>query len=136
VTVIEWSDEYSVGIASIDDQHKKLVALINQLNTAMAAGEAASKLAEIFRGLAEYTQVHFAYEESLFDQFGYPQSETHIKQHRWLIQRIQQFKEEFGQAPSGAIGLELMQFMTNWLTDHIQVSDRAYSDYLLKRGVS
>lgn len=133
--LIEWSNKYSIGIDSIDEQHKELIALINKLNIAMAHGEAASVVASIFEGLANYTKVHFAYEEALFKKHGYPQSTEHLKEHQQLIKRVEQFKFEFEQDLSGAVSLELIQFMTHWLLDHILKSDRDYSPFLIKCGV-
>ncbi|MCW8880078.1 MAG: bacteriohemerythrin [Kangiellaceae bacterium] len=134
--MMEWSHEYSVGIPSIDNQHKRLIELINQLNQAMAEGESASIVADILKGLTDYTRYHFSYEEDLFNQHNYPQTEQHLKEHASLIDRVEQFHYEFAQDPGGSISLELMQFLTNWLVDHIQGSDREYAGFLLKKGVS
>lgn len=136
MSMIEWSHEYSVGIPSIDNQHKRLIELINQLNQAMAEGESASIVADILQGLTDYTRYHFAYEEELFNQHSYPQTEQHLKEHANLIDRVEQFHYEFAQDPGGSISLELMQFLTNWLVSHIQGSDREYAGYLLEKGVS
>jgi len=132
---IEWSEKYSVGIASIDEQHQNLVLLINKLNEAMACGEASTIIDEILIGLTEYTKMHFAFEEALFSQHGYPESEAHIAQHETMIKRVEQFEMDFRQDSSGAISLELMQFMTNWLLHHIKKSDKDYADFLITKGV-
>ncbi|WP_196138670.1 bacteriohemerythrin [Aliikangiella sp. G2MR2-5] len=135
MSLIEWSHKYSIGIPSIDEQHKQLIKLINQLNKAMASGESASVVAAILAGLTGYTESHFAYEEQLFEKYGYPQTEEHKKEHQRMIDRIGQFHVEFAQDPGGSISLEIMQFLTYWLTNHIQGSDREYAEYLIKKGV-
>ncbi|TQV85357.1 bacteriohemerythrin [Aliikangiella coralliicola] len=136
MSLIQWSHQYSIGIPSIDAQHKNLVEMINRLNIAMAQGETASVVANILAGLTEYTRVHFAFEESLFEQYGYPETKEHIQKHSRLIARVEQFKIDFEQDASGAISLEIMQFLTHWLTGHIQKSDRAYANFLIDKGVS
>ncbi len=75
--LIQWSDNLSVGIASIDEQHKKLLNMINVLSDALANGQANEVLVQIFDGLAVYTVKHFAYEEELFSKYGYEESEAH-----------------------------------------------------------
>ena len=70
--LIEWTDELSVGIESIDEQHKKLVNMINALNDAMLTNSSNELLGTIFTGLAAYTQKHFAYEENMFAEYNYP----------------------------------------------------------------
>lgn len=133
--LIEWSHQYSIGIPSIDNQHKKLVGYINQLHVATAQGEASNVLADIFQGLQLYTQEHFAYEEQLFSEHNYPSLEEHKQKHKRLIKRVQQFQLDFEHDVSGAISLELMQFLTHWLTHHILESDREYAPYLIDKGV-
>ena len=64
--LIQWSDQLSIGIDSVDKQHKVLINLLNKLNDAIAEGNADLILAEIFDGLSAYTIKHFAYEEELF----------------------------------------------------------------------
>lgn len=135
MSLIEWDKKYSVGINSIDEQHQQLIDLINRLNVAMAQGEPASVIADILNGLTQYTKIHFAYEEKLFDMHGYPESDSHSAEHQKMIDRVDQFHFEFEQDPSGAISLELMQFLTNWLTGHIQGSDKEYAPYLIRKGV-
>lgn len=133
--LIEWSHQYSIGIPSIDNQHKRLIGYINQLNVAMANGEASNVLDDIFRGLRNYTQEHFNYEEQLFSHHQYPGLNEHQLEHQRLIERVKQFQFDFEQDETGAISLELMQFLTHWLTHHILESDREYAPFLIERGV-
>lgn len=135
MSVIIWSEELSVGIESIDEQHQVLIRLINSLNTAMAEGEANLMIGDILLSLTDYTRQHFSYEEQLFEQFGYPDSADHKRQHSELIEQISALKERFESELSGSIGLEIMQFLKNWLTNHIMKTDKTYSEYLIAKGV-
>jgi hemerythrin len=135
MSVIVWSEQLSVGIESIDEQHKVLIGMINSLNTAMAQGEANMMIGDILMGLTAYTRHHFSYEEELFGQYEYPNSIEHKRQHSELIEQISALKDQFELDLSGSIGLEIMQFLKNWLTNHIMKTDKAYSEYLIAKGV-
>lgn len=133
--LIEWSNELSVGIDSIDEQHKKLVNMINALNDAMLTGSSNELLGKIFTGLATYTQKHFSYEENMFAEYGYSDSQEHKRQHDELIAQVVELKEKFMVNPQGTISADLMQFLKRWLTNHIMRTDKEYTEFLLSKGV-
>jgi hemerythrin len=135
MSVIDWTDKLSVGIESIDQQHKVLIGLINKLNHAMAGGEASIAISDILDELTNYTEYHFEYEESLLVEFDYPNYQKHHGSHRELITQLEGLKLNFESDISGAIGLEIMQFLQSWLTHHILKSDKAYSEFLTRKGV-
>ncbi len=133
--LIEWTAELSVGIKSIDEQHKKLVNMINALNDAMLTGSSRELLEKIFTGLANYTQKHFSYEENMFIEFGYTDYEEHKRQHNELIAQVVELKEKFLINPQGTITTDLMLFLKRWLTNHIMRTDKGYTEFLLSKGV-
>lgn len=133
--LIEWSAELSVGIDSIDEQHKKLVNMINALNDAMLTDSSNELLGKIFTGLAAYTQKHFSYEENMFAEYGYADSEEHKRQHTELINQLVELKKKFIENPQGTISADLMQFLKRWLTNHIMKTDKEYTEFLLSKGV-
>jgi hemerythrin len=135
MSVIVWSEKLSVGIDSIDEQHKVLIALINSLNTAMANGEANMMIGDILLKLTDYTRFHFTYEEDLFERHGYENSVQHKKQHQKLIEQISALKEDYESDITGSIGLEIMQFLKTWLTKHIINTDMEYSALLIGKNV-
>jgi len=133
--LIEWTAELSVGINSIDEQHKKLINMINALNDAMLTNSSNELLGKIFTGLAAYTQKHFAYEENMFAEFGYTDSQEHKRQHEELIAQVIELKEKFMENPQGTISADLMLFLKRWLTNHIMRTDKEYTEFLLSKGV-
>jgi hemerythrin-like metal-binding protein len=133
--LIEWTAELSVGIDSIDEQHKKLINMINALNDAMLTSGSNELLGKIFTGLAAYTQKHFAYEENMFAEYGYSGSEEHKRQHSELIAQVVELKEKFIENPQGTISADLMLFLKRWLTNHIMRTDKEYTEFLLSKGV-
>jgi len=133
--LIEWTAELSVGINSIDEQHKKLINMINALNDAMLTNSSNELLGKIFTCLAAYTQKHFAYEENMFAEFGYTDSQEHKRQHEELIAQVIELKEKFMENPQGTISADLMLFLKRWLTNHIMRTDKEYTEFLLSKGV-
>ena len=87
---VEWSNELSVGIEEIDEQHKVLVNLINRLfdETVVHQAGTSAVMEEILHELIEYTVIHFAVEESLFRIFHYPETETHTRHHDELKAQV------------------------------------------------
>ena len=87
---VEWKDEYSVGIDSIDQQHKKLLGLINQLQTAVDYSTGGEFEREALDQLVDYTKTHFSYEEGLLEQNAYPDYEPHKAQHVEMIKKVEE----------------------------------------------
>ncbi|MFV0368690.1 MAG: bacteriohemerythrin [Hyphomicrobiaceae bacterium] len=129
--MLEWSDEFSVGIDLIDKQHKILIRAINLLAMAVEYNSSRDMMQEIFTTLRDYTDTHFAYEEELFDRFDYPETELHKAQHRGLLKQVVDLEKRW-QAGDAEIGAEVLQFLVNWLRNHILGSDKKYSAFLSK----
>ncbi len=130
---IHWTDSLSVGIESIDEQHQQLVAIINDLNEAMRNNEADCIMSDIFNRLTSYTKVHFAYEENLFDSYGYEDSPSHKAQHLALIETIHSLQQKLADGDT-RVGVEVMEFLKRWLTDHILKTDMSYAEFLREKG--
>lgn len=133
--LVEWSDDLSVGIAEIDDQHKKLVEMLNRMHDAIREHRGSSVTRPILNEIAEYTRVHFATEESLMRATNYPDYEVHKAQHEDLIAQVQDLQAKLD-AGSHSISFELLHFLKGWLTHHIIESDKLYGPYFLSRGVA
>jgi hemerythrin len=134
---VEWSDELSVGIQEIDEQHKVLIALINRLfdeTVVHQTGSDSSVIDEILHELIEYTVIHFAVEESLFRIFDYPQTEAHTKHHNELKAQVVDIQKKV-QRRETVVNTELLMFLKKWLSNHIQQEDKQYAPYLIKQGV-
>jgi hemerythrin len=134
LALIEWTDDLRVGIGTIDEQHLKLVTLINELHVAMLERREKAVMSRVFGELVEYTKTHFATEEALFQEHGYPAEDSHRNEHRHLAQRVIDLKEDFD-AGNTAVTLEVMRFLREWLTRHILESDREFAPFLSARGV-
>jgi hemerythrin-like metal-binding protein len=134
MALIEWNGTLEVGIATIDGQHRQLVKVTNDLNDAMKSGKAKETLGSIIASLAQYTTTHFATEEGLFDKFAYPERAAHKKQHAEFVAKVSGFQKDFG-AGKVALSIEVVNFLAQWLRNHICGDDRKYVPFLQKNGV-
>jgi hemerythrin len=133
-----WSDKYSVGIASIDEQHKEFFSIANDaIDLANQAEPVRNEIESIFERLMYYAFYHFKTEEELFCKFKYPQTKQHIGVHKLFQEKINKLSKTIwdDNADVGATLLETAQFSLLWLADHIKVTDMAYSDFLKNQGV-
>ncbi len=131
---IEWSPALSVGIESIDGQHRVLIAYINQLSNAIARGQSAGVLGQVLAGRGGYTKIHFRHEERLFQIHGWHDSIEHSETHRAFERQIRDFQQRFASGDA-SLANAVMKFMTQWLTEHILLDDMAYSSFLREHGV-
>ncbi|MBI1937888.1 MAG: bacteriohemerythrin [Ignavibacteriales bacterium] len=135
MALLTWNNTYSVNINSIDNQHKRLVDLMNNLHDAMKQGKGKDVLGEILNDLANYTVYHFNHEEKLFASHGYPEGNLHKAEHDKLIKQVDELKNKYNSG-SVTVTLDVLNFLKNWLTDHIVGSDKKYSSFLNERGVN
>ncbi|SIO35376.1 bacteriohemerythrin [Halodesulfovibrio marinisediminis] len=130
-----WNNDLSVGINSIDDQHKVLVSLINELHAAMKARRSHNELLDVIDNLKNYTVTHFGYEEDLFAKHGYPDTKEHVEQHRKFVSEVVDF-ENGVRSGKLTVTMDVMKFLKNWLTHHIKGTDKQYSGFLSSKGVN
>lgn len=131
--LFEWNDSYSVGITEMDNEHKKLFAIINELFDGLKAGKGRDILDGIFNQLKDYTRVHFSDEEILMKRYEYPGLEEQKKQHEAFIDKI---RVEENKSKGGAflVSVEILGFLRDWLTTHIQKFDKQYGDFIREKG--
>ncbi len=132
--LFKWKDEFSVKVKRFDDQHKNLIAVINDLHDAMRAGKSSEVLGKIFNNLIEYTSTHFGEEEEYMQKFGYSKFNEHKKEHDELIKQVTELKKKFDNKQM-FLSIELMNFLKEWLMHHIMKTDRDYGPFLNDKGV-
>jgi hemerythrin-like metal-binding protein len=128
MALITWTPELSVGVKDFDEQHQKLIALINRLHEEMRAGKAKEAIGKILQELLDYTDYHFGLEEKAFEKYGYPEAAEQKAQHRHFIARIQDLidKQKSG---SLLVSVDALDFLNDWLVNHIQIHDKRYADF-------
>ena len=132
--IMSWTNAYSVGIAEIDQQHKKLIDLINSLHDAMAKGQAKAVIGKTLGELINYCASHFATEEKLFDKYDYPEAADHKDKHQKMTAKVLALQSQFQQGKV-TITLDVMDFLQQWLDKHILGTDKKYSSFLNSKGV-
>jgi len=132
--LIDWKGAYQTDIKEIDDQHKKLVSIINELHEAMLVGKGKTILSKVLQELVDYTVYHFDTEEKYFDMYDYPEAETHKSQHKDLVDQVAKLQEKFNSGEK-VLSLEVMNFLRDWLHDHIIGSDTLFGPYLKSKGL-
>lgn len=135
MSFMEWNKGYSVGVAIFDDEHKKLIAIINQLHEAQASEVDKLALLRISDNLVEYTLMHFRHEEMYFDDWAYPDAAAHIAIHAKLRRQVFDYRKQIQEKDSRELAEELAVFLRDWLTQHILVEDRQYGVFLLEKGL-
>lgn len=132
----DWNDGLSVGIESIDNDHKKLLSLINELSNAILKNHASNVIENVFLQLEEYVVVHFEREEALMEKCHYPGIENHIKQHQIFIQKVPELKYKLLKADSAKICQEVNVFLYDWLMNHIIGEDLDFTQYAYEANLS
>ncbi len=133
---MEWNQNLSIGVPTLDDQHRQLVAAFNELQGAMRSGQGSAQLLSTLRFLGEYAVKHFSTEESLMRVHRYPGLEAHRAEHdafRADFARI--MKEAEAARHRVAMTMDVSNRILEWLLAHIGRVDRRMGEYLVERGV-
>jgi hemerythrin len=134
MALLDWKDEFSVEVQSIDNQHKKLFGMLNELFEAMRAGKGSQVAPTIVKNLVAYTREHFANEEKMMLQAGYPQYAAHKVEHDKLTAEVAKMVQEL-ESGKLAVSVQLLDFLKKWLQSHILSTDKKYSAHMRAAGI-
>jgi hemerythrin-like metal-binding protein len=123
---MEWNDSLSVGVQQIDNEHKKLVDLVNTLNDSMKNGKSKEVLEIVFSELVDYTIEHFTNEELLMQKVNYSNITVHKREHDELTKKVRVLKDDFISGKM-MVSIEVRDFLKNWIVNHIQKTDKLYT---------
>lgn len=133
---VEWDNKYSVNIKQVDDEHKHLIDIINDLFDACTRGKEAAeeKFRLSIKDVVGYVKTHFSNEEDLMIKHNYPDYQNHKKQHELfvmkLLEEVARFEEGKQFVPN-----HFVRFLKEWLLEHIAVTDKAYQKFFEEKGV-
>jgi hemerythrin-like metal-binding protein len=130
---LNWTPDLSVGIDRIDQQHKKIVALLNELYEAMQAGQGREALGKVLNDLLLYTKTHFAAEEQAMAAHGYPDYEEHRRRHEKMALKVKELHAQFRDG-SLTSPIQITNFLKDWLAKHIRETDKKYGPFLAAQG--
>lgn len=134
MSMLTWDEKYSVEIAEIDRQHRKLFGLLNELYEAMQDGQATEVVGKVLDRVVDYTVYHFGYEEKLMADAGYPDAVAHREEHARLAAQAKDLARRL-QAGQGDVPVATLKFLCDWLGRHILGTDKKYAPYLAAQGI-
>ncbi|MCF8068881.1 MAG: bacteriohemerythrin [Desulfobacterales bacterium] len=135
MSFFDWEEKYSVGITEIDEQHKKLVGLLNQLHEAMSDGKSTEVIKPVLIGLIEYVKTHFSTEENYLIKYAYPDYESHKKAHDQFTNKVRDLRDKYIDDTTSSLAIEISDFLKDWLVKHIMGTDKLYVSFLKEKGV-
>jgi len=133
-----WEDKYSVGIPSLDEQHKRFFGIADNIIDMLERKEFnEAKLSELLEQLVTHGLIHFRTEEAYFDKFNYPSAPVHIETHKSYNRKINNYVQVLKDRTTDVKTLaeEVAGFAIYWLSDHILLMDKLYTVFLTDRGV-
>lgn len=131
--IFPWNENFATGIPQVDEQHKRLVYLLNMLARGLVYKVDTSGLDNIFKELADYAVYHFQTEENVWHQFlaGDTWEAAHKKSHESFVSDVLRLKEEENSRPLHDVLEDVLSFLTHWLAFHILESDKRMSKVVL-----
>ena len=134
MALITWNNSLSVDIKSIDDEHKELIAMLNEFYDNLVLESNKKNIAALLKKMKDYTVYHFRNEEEHLKLYAYPHFEVHKKEHMNFIEKVSEMEKRFNDGKF-ILSLEVITFLKDWLQNHIMISDKKYSEFLISKGV-
>ena len=132
--LLRWSAELAVGVDTIDAQHEELFRRAGALLEALHGSRGPQEIARLFPFLEEYAIEHFAAEEALMSQHGYPRMAEHVAQHRKLVEDLVPLKASLMKhGMTAKLASEASHFLQGWLLRHVAVSDQVLGAFILAK---
>lgn len=125
MSYMKWTSDLELGIEVIDNQHRRIVEYINDLHQAIDR-QSRAEVGEVLEQLVEYTMSHFAFEEDLQEQAGYPFHHAHKKVHELFCRKIEDFQYRFELGED--VSRHLLTTLRAWLINHIKRDDADYAE--------
>ena len=134
MAILEWDDSMAVGVYLIDEQHKELVVLINNIADAVQSGASVSEVSHFIRRFYNYTIVHFQTEESLMDHNSYPDYFAQVHEHLDCSMKALEFHRRFVEEADFDL-LEFLEYIVSWFRSHTTGIDQSLTEYVVGRGL-
>jgi hemerythrin-like metal-binding protein len=122
---MDWSEEFGLGVAAMDEQHRALVDAMNEIYERAMAGATPTEMLSLIDGLISSARQHFSDEEAFMASIGFAELEKHRQVHHNLLDRLEQYRISLFE--TGRIGQDLFDFLRFWLNAHMCGIDRRYA---------
>jgi hemerythrin len=130
----DWDDSYSVGIKKLDDQHKRLFEIINEMNNLTLKKTSSVIFRDVLEKLMEYIIYHFYAEEEFLKKHGYPQFDAHRREHEVMRNQVKGYYTKCVNEDFTRVNMVLEELI-DWLHNHLGNSDNQYAEYFKKQGI-
>lgn len=127
---VDWTEYYSVRNNLLDNQHQQLFDIINDLHQAIRTKQGEDRLAEVVRSLIDYTRSHFADEEKMMEEKGFPDYSQHKSAHQRLLQQVTDIEHKLHDGSESMAPDVLCFLLSEWLVKHIIDMDKQYTSYI------
>ena len=131
---IEWNPSFSVGVAFLDEQHRVITGVINELAEHAQVAVGSEVISEVLDRLTHFASIHFKAEEALLAEHDYPDLEAQKSEHLAYRLKIATLCQETV-LHKNTVPEDLIRFLRNWWVDHILDSDMKYRSFFAERGV-
>ena len=125
---IEWDESLKVNIPAIDQQHKRLIELISDLERGVSDGTGGLMISYVFQELIRYVAEHFKDEEELMLRCNFPALASHRKEHDYYVQKLGELQQ--ATKDGDALSIAALAFMKEWILTHIKVTDQEYASII------
>ncbi len=132
--MIKWDDKYNVGVSIIDEEHKKLIGIINKVIVAKQHNNNPEEISGILNEMAKHAQRLFKTEESYMIKFNYPEYQYHKEEHLDFSTKARTYQNRVINGDYH-IANEILEYLKRWLANHIQKTDKKYTNYFNKNGL-
>jgi len=134
---ISWNDDFVTGVKEIDEQHMILVNTLNEASSKLTSDNSQSVLLDFTQELLAYALYHFETEEELMQQYDYQiadqmSMQQHLKEHRSFSQQVIAVREQIHAGKNTEIP-ELLDFLYQWIVNHILKTDKALAKQILAK---
>ncbi len=133
---LEWNLGMSVGVETIDNDHKMLLSLVSRLSDSIEEERTGAFIESVFDELEKYIKNHFLREEDLMMRCGYEGLEEHVMQHREFAKAVPELRQKLLTSDSAEVAMDIHIFLYRWLVHHILVEDMSYTQSVYEKGMA
>jgi len=130
-----WNDDMLIGVPEIDNQHRGLVAAIDELLVACANNQNEESIRKTLLYIADYTKVHFTDEEKIQEEYGFPEMRMHKKQHDDFVTTATKLILEYVSIKtSDNLAEKICKTLVDWVGNHIRTEDKKIGEYIKSKS--
>ena len=133
--MIRWDKSFSVNVSRFDEEHKSIILIINKLNAAIQKNDEREKVSDALNEMTLYAISHFKTEEDYMIRFEYPEYEPHKEEHREFTKTTVDFCKRVMNG-NGNIAYDLLEYLNHFLANHIQGTDKKYTECFNRNGIT